>query len=161
MQSKRHEKIIELIEKYDIETQDELADRLVLEGYQVTQATVSRDIRKLKLSKVPGKGGRQKYALLNREEHQMADKYVGILREAFVSMDCAQNILVIKNRLRDGHGSGSGTGQYRLEGDRRLHRRGRYRHVRDPHGRGYGKRNEGTGKDRKKTEVKKCCFIYM
>ena len=96
MQSKRHEKIIELIEKYDIETQDELADRLVLEGYQVTQATVSRDIRKLKLSKVPGKGGRQKYALLNREEHQMADKYVGILREAFVSMDCAQNILVIK-----------------------------------------------------------------
>ncbi len=88
--------MIELIEKYDIETQEELADRLVREGYQVTQATVSRDIRELKLSKVPGKEGRQKYVLLNRQEHQMAEKYVGILREAFVSMDRAQNMLVIK-----------------------------------------------------------------
>lgn len=96
MKLKRHEKIIELIGKYDIETQDELADRLRAEGFQVTQATVSRDIRELKLSKVPGRGGRQKYALLNRQEHQMAEKYVGILREAFVSMDHAQNILVIK-----------------------------------------------------------------
>ena len=96
MKRRRHEMIIELIKRYDIETQDELADRLVQEGFQVTQATVSRDIRELKLSKVPGTEGRQKYALLNRQEHQMAEKYVGILREAFVSMDCAQNILVIK-----------------------------------------------------------------
>ena len=96
MKHRRHEKIIELIKKYDIETQDELADRLVREGFQVTQATVSRDIRELKLSKVPGTEGRQKYALLNRQEHQMAEKYVGILREAFVSMESAQNILVIK-----------------------------------------------------------------
>ena len=96
MKRRRHEKMIELIEKYDIETQEELADRLVREGYQVTQATVSRDIRELKLSKVPGKEGRQKYVLLNRHEHQMAEKYVGILREAFVSMDRAQNMLVIK-----------------------------------------------------------------
>ena len=96
MKRRRHEKIIELIERYDIETQDELADRLIREGFQVTQATVSRDIRELRLSKVPGREGRQKYALLNRQEHQMAEKYVGILREAFVSMDCAQNILVIK-----------------------------------------------------------------
>ena len=96
MKRKRHEKIIELIGKYDIETQDELADRLMEEGFQVTQATVSRDIRELKLSKVPGRGGRQKYALLSHQAHQMAAKYVGILREAFVSMDHAQNILVIK-----------------------------------------------------------------
>lgn len=96
MKRKRHEKIIELIEHYDIETQDELADRLQQEGFHVTQATVSRDIRELGLSKVPGQAGRQKYALLKRQGHQMAEKYVGILREAFVSMDCAQNILVIK-----------------------------------------------------------------
>ena len=56
MKRRRHEKIIELIERYDIETQEELADRLVEEGFQVTQATVSRDIRELKLSKVPGRG---------------------------------------------------------------------------------------------------------
>ena len=65
-------------------------------GFQVTQATVSRDIRKLKLSKVPARDGKQKYALLNGVQHQMSEKYVGILREAFVSMDSAQNILVIK-----------------------------------------------------------------
>ena len=96
MKEKRHEKIIELIGQYDIETQDELADRLREAGFQVTQATVSRDIRKLKLSKVPGRNGRQKYALLTGQNHQMSEKYVGILREAFVSMDSAQNILVIK-----------------------------------------------------------------
>ena len=96
MKQRRHKKIIELIGQYDIETQDELADRLIREGFQVTQATVSRDIRELKLSKVPGQKGRQKYALLSPQEHQMARKYVGILREAFVSMDCAQNILVVK-----------------------------------------------------------------
>jgi len=96
VKEKRHEKIIELIGQYDIETQDELADRLREAGFQVTQATVSRDIRKLKLSKVPGRNGRQKYALLTGQNHQMSEKYVGILREAFVSMDSAQNILVIK-----------------------------------------------------------------
>ncbi|MBR5509471.1 MAG: arginine repressor [Lachnospiraceae bacterium] len=96
MKRRRLEKIIELIEKYDIETQEELADRLLSEGFQVTQATVSRDIRELKLSKVPALGGRQKYALLNHQEHQMAEKYVNILRQAFVSMDSAQNLLVIK-----------------------------------------------------------------
>ena len=96
MKLKRHEKIIELIEQYDIETQDELAELLRKEGFDVSQDTVFRDIRKLALSKVPGKNGRQKYALLNHQDHQMAEKYVGILREAFVSMDQAQNILVIK-----------------------------------------------------------------
>ena len=96
MKQRRHKKIIELIGKYDIETQDELADLLIREGFQVTQATVSRDIRELKLSKVPGQKGRQKYILLSPQEHQMAQKYVGILREAFLSMDCAQNILVVK-----------------------------------------------------------------
>lgn len=96
MKQRRHKKIIELIGQYDIETQDELADLLIREGFQVTQATVSRDIRELKLSKVPGQKGRQKYILLSPQEHQMAQKYVGILREAFLSMDCAQNILVVK-----------------------------------------------------------------
>ena len=94
MKDKRHEKIIELINQYDIETQDELAEHLRNAGFQVTQATVSRDIRKLKLSKVPARDGKQKYALLNGVQHQMSEKYVGILREAFVSMDSAQNILV-------------------------------------------------------------------
>ena len=96
MKRERHEKIIELIEKYDIETQDELADFLRREGLKVTQATVSRDIRELKLSKVPAGDGRQKYAFLRPAKEQPSERYVGILKEAFVSMDSAQNILVIK-----------------------------------------------------------------
>ena len=60
MKKKRHERIIELIAQYEVETQEELVERLKREGYEVTQATVSRDIRELKLSKIPNGRGRQK-----------------------------------------------------------------------------------------------------
>lgn len=96
MKKVRHLKIVELIEKYDIETQEELADRLKEAGFPVTQATVSRDIRELKLSKVPTAGGHQKYAVLSRDDSHMGDKYIRVLRDGFSSMDNAQNILVIK-----------------------------------------------------------------
>ena len=59
MKSARHEKIIELIQEYDIDTQEELAARLNEAGFKVTQATVSRDIRALKLMKVAGKDGKR------------------------------------------------------------------------------------------------------
>ena len=89
-------KIIELINKYHIETQEELADYLNEEGFKVTQATVSRDIRDLKLTKVPTDGGRQKYAIHQTAETEMSDKYIRVLKDGYVSMDMAQNILVIK-----------------------------------------------------------------
>ncbi len=62
----------------------------------MTQATVSRDIRELKLSKVPTGGGKQKYVILRQDDSHMGDKYIRVLRDGFVSMDMAQNILVIK-----------------------------------------------------------------
>ena len=96
MKKKRHEKIIELIGQYEIETQEELADRLREEGYQVTQATVSRDIRELKLSKISGGNGRQKYIAFTREETHLGDKYIRVLREGYVSMDLARNLLIMK-----------------------------------------------------------------
>lgn len=96
MKSKRQVKILELIRKYNIETQDELSEKLMGEGYNVTQATVSRDIRELKLTKVPTSNGRQKYIALNETTEDMADKYKRIFRDGFISMDMAQNILVIK-----------------------------------------------------------------
>lgn len=96
MKVKRHAKIVELINRYQIETQEELADCLNREGFQVTQATVSRDIRDLKLTKVPTEGGRQKYAVLKSTENILSEKYIRILRDGFLSMDKAQNILVIK-----------------------------------------------------------------
>lgn len=96
MKGNRQQKIIELIENYEIETQEELADKLSKEGFQVTQATVSRDIRALKLSKVSCGNGRQKYVAMKREDTHLSDKYIRVLKDGFVSMDKAQNILVIK-----------------------------------------------------------------
>lgn len=96
MKKTRHSKIIEVIEKYDVETQEELAEKLREQGIHVTQATVSRDIRELQLTKVPAGGGMQKYAVLKQEDLHLGDKYTRVLRDGFVSMDTAQNILVLR-----------------------------------------------------------------
>lgn len=96
MKTGRHGKIIELVSKYDIETQDELADMLLKAGYPVTQATISRDIRELKLTKVAGDGGRQKYIVLKSTEAGLSEKYIRVLRDGYVSVDLAQNILVLR-----------------------------------------------------------------
>ena len=96
MKAERHAKVIELIRKYNIETQEELADRLNSEGYNVTQATVSRDIRELKLTKVSDGTGRQKYVALDGTDSSMSDKFIRILKEAYGSVDMEQNILVVK-----------------------------------------------------------------
>lgn len=95
MKLERHSKIVELIGKYEIGTQEELAEYLNREGFNVTQATVSRDIRELKLSKVQTESGKQRYVVLQNQDGQN-DKYIRVLRDSFMSMDMAQNILVIK-----------------------------------------------------------------
>ena len=95
MKLERHSKIVELIGKYEIETQEELAERLNQEGYKVTQATVSRDIRDLKLTKIQSENGRQRYMVMQNQT-AFSDKYIRILKDGYVSMDMAQNILVIK-----------------------------------------------------------------
>ena len=96
MKQKRHDRIIELISKKNIETQEELAKLLKNSGFDVTQATVSRDIRELKLSKMPSNDGRQKYVATSPQEDHLNDKYVRVLRDGYLSVDMAQNILVIK-----------------------------------------------------------------
>ena len=96
MKIARHSKIIELIQQYDIETQEELAARLNAAGFKVTQATVSRDIRELKLMKVARHDGGSKYTIMTAKDTPDSEKYIRVLREASLSMDVAQNILVIK-----------------------------------------------------------------
>ena len=96
MKRQRHEVVVDLINKYDIETQEELAAYLKEEGFEVTQATVSRDIRELKLSKIATGNGKQKYIILKNDDSHLEDKYIRVLRDGFVSMNMAQNILVIK-----------------------------------------------------------------
>lgn len=96
MKSERHAKILEIIRKNEVETQEELSDRLEREGFQVTQATVSRDIRELKLTKVAMSNGKQKYAALTEPTEDLSQKYIRVLKDGFASMDMAQNILVVR-----------------------------------------------------------------
>lgn len=96
MKVERHSKIIELIHKYEIETQEELADWLNQEGFHVTQATVSRDIRELKLTKLAMDNGKQKYIIVPGSDEKLNEKYMNVLKDGFLSVDRAENILVVK-----------------------------------------------------------------
>ena len=96
MKANRHAKILEIIRKYEVDTQEELCSRLNEAGYKVTQATVSRDIRELKLTIVSISGGRQKYTSLTDNSSELEERYIRVFRDGVVSMDLAQNILVIK-----------------------------------------------------------------
>ena len=96
MKTKSQRKIIELITNYDIETQDELAAKLVENGFNVTQATISRDIRELNLTKIATKGGKQKYAVQSSSDIVSNSKYMRVLNDGIITMDTAGNILVVK-----------------------------------------------------------------
>ena len=95
MKKKRQEQIIEIIQNHEVETQEDLAGYLTEAGYAVTPATVSRDIRELKLTKIQSENGRQRYMVMQNQT-AFSDKYIRILKDGYVSMDMAQNILVIK-----------------------------------------------------------------
>lgn len=98
MKVKRQEAILELVKKYEVETQEELAEKLNSSGFTVTQATISRDIRELKLTKIQ-RGEKQVYAALSENKYSVNNKYIDILKHSFVSVDMAQNILVIKTAV--------------------------------------------------------------
>ncbi len=96
MKSARHSLILEIIEEKDIETQEELADELKRRGIKVTQATVSRDIKELRLLKVLGEHGGYKYATVERAEKGMNDRFIRMLSECVISVDSVGNLIVIK-----------------------------------------------------------------
>ena len=96
MKKKRQQAIIELITKQPVETQEELTSLLNDQGFSTTQATVSRDIRELELTKIPLPDGRQAYGLLSAREKEVAKSYQRILNDAIVSMETSGNLLVIK-----------------------------------------------------------------
>ena len=96
MKSVRQVAILDIIDKQDVETQEELADALRAQGIKVTQATVSRDIKELRLLKVLAEGGRYKYATVERAEKGMSDRFIRILSESILSVESAGNLIVIK-----------------------------------------------------------------
>ena len=96
MKKDRHAEIIRLIHEHEIGTQEELARLLNESGFAVTQATVSRDIRALKLTKAAGEHGRVRYVLMRNPMQGQDDRFVRVLRDAFHSMETADNLLVIR-----------------------------------------------------------------
>ena len=96
MKQGRHEKILSLIGQYEICTQEELAEYLGNDGFRVTQATVSRDIRQLNLTKIQGPDGKSRYSAAVAGERKLGEKYVRVLKEGTVSIEEASNLLVIK-----------------------------------------------------------------
>ncbi|MBU5590743.1 arginine repressor [Clostridium sp. MSJ-4] len=96
MKSKRHAKILEIISSKDIETQEELAEELKNNGFDVTQATVSRDIKMLKLIKVLSAQGKYKYVVIAPEQNQIADKLASVLANAVLSVESIDKMVVIK-----------------------------------------------------------------
>ena len=97
MKNDRQNKILAIIAREDIDTQEGLLDRLQPEGIRCTQATISRDIKQLHLIKEPIGRGRYRYAVsIHRNSLNVADKLRTIFRESITSIDYAQNIVVIK-----------------------------------------------------------------
>ncbi|SDK50761.1 arginine repressor [Natronincola ferrireducens] len=96
MKYTRHAKILEIIENNEIETQEELSEELRKIGLNVTQATVSRDIKELRLIKVLSKSGKYKYATLKSQDTILSDRLVRLFKDSIISYDYAGNILVLK-----------------------------------------------------------------
>ncbi|MGL5416952.1 MAG: arginine repressor [Clostridium sp.] len=96
MKSRRHEKILEIISEKDIETQEELAEALRLAGFDVTQATVSRDIKNLRLIKMQSINGNYKYAEPKSDNAKLSDKLANVLTNAVISVENIDKMVVVK-----------------------------------------------------------------
>ena len=96
MRISRQNKILELIEKYEIETQDKLVSMLREFGYDVTQATVSRDIKELQLIKMLSSSGGYKYSVMTNNEGPVSERFKDIYRKAIISIAQSGNIVLLK-----------------------------------------------------------------
>jgi transcriptional regulator of arginine metabolism len=96
MKISRHAKILEIIEKHPTETQEELAEELKKSGYNITQATVSRDIKELKLVKVLDENGIYRYASLKEQDSILNERLVKVFAESVLSVDFSENMVVVK-----------------------------------------------------------------
>ena len=96
MKSKRHSKIIEIIKSTAIETQEELAEELKKAGFDVTQATVSRDIKNLKLVKKQDNKGHSRYTIIEEEKNEMVDRLSNILANTVTSVENVDKMVVVK-----------------------------------------------------------------
>ncbi|MBQ7913570.1 MAG: arginine repressor [Clostridia bacterium] len=106
LKSARHAKILEIIKEKEVETQEELCAELNALNYVVTQATISRDIRDLRLLKVAGSEKKYRYAYINENDSEISSKMKGLFRECVLSVVAAQNIVVVKTLSGNGANAG-------------------------------------------------------
>ncbi len=96
MKQGRHSAILEIIENHDVETQEQLSEILGDMGFEVTQATISRDIKELKLVKVQGEGGAYKYAVAGKSQLGKLDVFKRVFRETVVSVEQAASLVIVR-----------------------------------------------------------------
>ena len=96
MRYSRQNKIIEIINNNEVDTQEKLASLLKEQGFEVTQATISRDIKELQLVKTLSANGKYKYAVNNSSDLPLTDRFVKIFRQTVISVDSAENLIIIK-----------------------------------------------------------------
>lgn len=96
MRYSRQNKILEIISNNDVETQDQLQDLLNKEGFSVTQATISRDIKELQLVKALAANGKYKYTVGKYDEQPISERFIKIFRETIISTSHASNLIVVK-----------------------------------------------------------------
>ena len=96
MKTARHAMVLDIISKHSIETQDELAEYLRQNGFDVTQATVSRDIKELRLIKVLGEGGTYKYATVDKAESGLVDRFMRMFAHSVISISSTGTLVVLK-----------------------------------------------------------------
>ena len=107
LRSARHAKILEIISNKEIETQEELCEELERQSIVVTQATISRDIRDLRLFKVAGVEKKYRYAYINETDSEISPKMRNLFRECVLSVKAAQNLVVIKTLIGNGANAGA------------------------------------------------------
>lgn len=116
MKIARHSKILEIIGEKDIETQEELVDELRKAGIDVTQATVSRDIKELKLIKVLSNSGKYKYAPISQSKNVLTDKFINIFTQSVINIDYVNNIVMIKTLSGSGPAAGEAIDNMGIDG---------------------------------------------
>lgn len=99
MKTGRQRRILEIIEKNEIATQEELVDILIKEGFVITQATISRDIRELGITKISIDGRNQRYVAVTGSERGMNNRLLGVLKTGILSMETAGNLLIVKTSV--------------------------------------------------------------
>lgn len=116
MKERRHGAILEIVDNYDIETQEELAKQLLNRGFKVTQATISRDIKELHLIKIQTETGVYKYAINESSNVLNTERLLRIFRETVLNIQCAGNLIVVNTLTGSANAAAEFIDNLELEG---------------------------------------------